>query len=94
MMNTANMAKRIKNGAKVLLETDRECCFGDHQVYISALLDLPGLKGITKADLVELHRRGEITLVRADLVGVMPPALVAASETTHGEARYHFIAMH
>lgn len=41
--------------------------------------------------LVEAHQRGELTLSRADLVQAMDPGDVAASETRHLNATYHFI---
>jgi len=42
--------------------------------------------------LVEAHRRGLVDLSRADLVAAMDPRDVAASETRHLSATYHFIA--
>jgi hypothetical protein len=44
-----------------------------------------------KALLVEAHRRGLLNLSRADLVSAMDPGDVAASETRHRNATYHFI---
>jgi hypothetical protein len=44
-----------------------------------------------KTLLVEAHRRGALTLSRADLVAAMDPVLVAASETQHLNATFHFI---
>lgn len=41
--------------------------------------------------LVEAHQRGDLTLSRADLVSAMDPNDVAASETRHLNATYHFI---
>jgi hypothetical protein len=41
--------------------------------------------------LVEAHQRGDLTLSRADLVQAMDPGDVAASETQHLNATYHFI---
>lgn len=41
--------------------------------------------------LVAAHQRGDLTLSRADLVSAMDPADVAASETRHLNATYHFI---
>ena len=41
--------------------------------------------------LVEAHQRGDLTLSRADLVSAMDPDDVAASETRHLNATYHFI---
>ena len=45
-----------------------------------------------KRQLVEAHRRGLLVLSRADLVAAMDPGEVAASETTHQNATYHFIS--
>jgi hypothetical protein len=45
-----------------------------------------------KALLVKAHRRGLLDLSRADLVAAMDPRDVAASETRHRNATYHFIA--
>jgi hypothetical protein len=73
--------------------------FGDRKVFISAVwqglasraagrgLDLPAFK----QHLVAAHKAGLVSLVRADLVGAMDPALVAASETADGDARFHFV---
>lgn len=73
--------------------------FDDRNVFISAVwrslrgqppverMDLDGFKHA----LVAAHRAGLVSLARADLVAVMDPAEVAASETTAGEARYHFV---
>jgi hypothetical protein len=41
--------------------------------------------------LVAAHPRGDLTLTRADLVAAMDPKDVAASETRHLNATYHFI---
>jgi hypothetical protein len=41
--------------------------------------------------LAEAHRRGLLVLSRADLVAAMDPRDVAASETKHHNATYHFI---
>jgi hypothetical protein len=45
-----------------------------------------------KALVVKAHRRGLLDLSRADLVAAMDPRDVAASETRHRNATYHFIA--
>lgn len=44
-----------------------------------------------KAALVNAQRAGKLSLGRADLIGVLPPAFVAASETKDGRHTYHFI---
>ncbi len=51
--------------------------------------------GVTLAEfkdiLLELHRRGDIVLARADLVAAMPYDTVRESEIDAGGATYHFI---
>lgn len=73
--------------------------FGGYKVFIShvweQLRDEPrfaplGLAGF-KAKLVEAHRADRLTLVRADLVQLMDPADVRASEVTYLTAAFHFI---
>ncbi len=51
-----------------------------------------GIDGFKQA-LVDAHRRGVLTLTRADLVAAMDPKDVAASETHHLNATYHFIQL-
>lgn len=73
--------------------------FGGYKVFIShvwdQLRDEPrfarlGLAGF-KARLVEANRANLLTLSRADLVQLMDPADVRASETTYLTATFHFI---
>jgi len=45
-----------------------------------------------KEVLVDLHRKGLVTLSRADLVAAMDPKKVRRSETTDRNATYHFVA--
>jgi hypothetical protein len=74
-------------------------CFGPNKVFIASVWEAlardPELGALGeagfKAALVEAHRRGAITLSRADLVAAMSPSDVAASETRHQNATYHFI---
>src|SRR5690606_6950954 len=75
--------------------------FGERKLFIGsaweALKDEPrvaalGIDGF-KDVLVEAHRRGVLELSRADLVAAMDPADVAASETRHLNATYHFIQL-
>ncbi len=75
--------------------------FGGTKVFIShvwaQLLDEPrfaamGLAGF-KAKLVDANRANLLTLSRADLVQLMDPADVRASETTFLTAVFHFIAL-
>ncbi|MCW5802476.1 MAG: hypothetical protein KIT31_08815 [Deltaproteobacteria bacterium] len=76
-----------------------EGVFGDRKVFISSVWDSLQRRpqwsalGVSefKERLVAAHRAGELVLERADLVTLMDPALVAASETTYGSTRFHFI---
>lgn len=73
--------------------------FGGNKVFISHVWnqlknDRPfaalGREGF-KQKLVDANREGRLTLSRADLVQLMDPADVAASETTYLTATFHFI---
>lgn len=73
--------------------------FGGNKVFISHVWDqlkgdrpfaALGLGGF-KRKLVDANRAGRLTLSRADLVQLMDPAAVAASETTYLTATFHFI---
>lgn len=73
--------------------------FGGNKVFISHVWnqlkgDRPfaslGLSGF-KQKLVDANREGRLTLSRADLVQLMDPADVAASETVYLTATFHFI---
>jgi hypothetical protein len=44
-----------------------------------------------KHRLIDAHKAGLVTLARADLVAAMDPEAVRESETSHLEARYHFV---
>jgi len=73
--------------------------FGDRKVFISsvwhALRATPRWSALELDDfkqrLVVAHRERELELARADLVSVMDPALVAASETRAEGSMFHFI---
>jgi hypothetical protein len=69
---------------KVFIASVWEALAGDAE--IAAL----GEQGFKDA-LAEAHRRGLVTLSRADLVAAMDPRDVAASEIRHHNATYHFI---
>lgn len=69
---------------KVFIASVWEALAGDAE--IAAL----GERGFKEA-LAEAHRRGLITLSRADLVAAMDARDVAASEIRHHNATYHFI---
>ena len=74
--------------------TDARMCgiyFGDRKVFLGTI------PGVDLADpewpqlFEDLQRAGLLTLARADLVGAMDPALVAASEWRLDGATYHFL---
>jgi hypothetical protein len=73
--------------------------FGPDKVFIASVWESlradPEVAALGEAGfkslLVEAHRHGVLTLARADLVAAMDPADVAASETHHLNATYHFI---
>lgn len=96
---TVNYALVKKVRAAVKAPSARR--FGEDKVFISSVWDLLhsdpevsvlGEAGFKRA-LVEAHRDGALVLSRADLVAAMDPADVAASETRHLNATYHFIQM-
>ena len=74
--------------------------FGPDKVFIASVWEAlardPELGALGEAGfkhlLVEAHRRGLLDLSRADMVAAMDPEDVAASETRHLSATYHFIA--
>jgi hypothetical protein len=74
--------------------------FGPDKVFIASVWESlardPELCALGEAGfkrlLVEAHRRGLLELSRADMVAAMDPKDVAASETRHLSATYHFIA--
>lgn len=74
--------------------------FGPDKVFIASVWQSlardPELCALGEAGfkrlLVEAHRRGLLDLSRADMVAAMDPEDVAASETRHLSATYHFIA--
>jgi hypothetical protein len=74
--------------------------FGSNKVFIASVWESlaadPELHSLGeagfKALLVDAHRQGLIALSRADLVAAMDPRDVAASETRHRNATYHFIS--
>ncbi|MET0411791.1 MAG: hypothetical protein ABW217_10880 [Polyangiaceae bacterium] len=69
---------------KVFIASVWEVLAGDAEI---AALGEQGFKDV----LAEAHRRGLVTLSRADLVTAMDPRDVAASEIRHHNATYHFI---
>jgi hypothetical protein len=92
----------LETFAHTVMAAARTCptgWFGGNKVFIShvwgQLRDEPrfaplGLAGF-KEKLVEANRAGLLTLSRADLVQLMDPADVAASETTYLTATFHFV---
>jgi MoxR-like ATPase len=69
---------------KVFIASVWEVLAGDAEI---AALGEQGFKDV----LAEAHRRGLVTLSRADLVAAMDPRDVAASEIRQHNATYHFI---
>jgi hypothetical protein len=75
--------------------------FGDNKLFIShvwrQLRDEPSFRGMDretfKQRLVEANRANLLTLSRADLVSVMNPEDVRASETHYLNAIFHFILL-
>lgn len=75
--------------------------FGPDKVFIGsvwdALRDDPEVSSLGengfKRMLIDAHRSGALVLARADLVAAMSPDDVAASETRHLNATYHFIQL-
>lgn len=85
-----------------VLEAARACApserFGDSKVFIcavfrrfAALTSMDELE--FKRRLLEANRLGQLHLSRADLVDAMDPSLVAASETRHDHATFHFVRL-
>ncbi|HUQ06273.1 MAG TPA: hypothetical protein VM261_27400 [Kofleriaceae bacterium] len=73
--------------------------FGGRKVFISSLWKgmraHPAFGALTldefKAQLLAAHKAGLLALARADLTAAMDPSAVRESETSHLEARYHFV---
>lgn len=72
--------------------------FGDDKVFISHVLrqlegegTVVGDTEVFKERLVAAHRRGLLSLSRADLVDAMTPADVEASESRYLSATFHFV---
>jgi hypothetical protein len=76
-----------------------EGVFGEHKVFIRSVWRTlradPAFRALPldefKRRLLDAHKAGLVSLVRADLVAAMDPDAVRESETTHLEARYHFV---
>ena len=92
-------APTFAQAVKAAAAAESRAVFDDRNVFISAVwralhgrppIDRMSLDSFKHA-LVAAHRAGQLSLARADLVAVMDPAEVAASETASGEARYHFV---
>jgi hypothetical protein len=91
----ARVAAKIERAAS----GPRARAFGRNKVFIASVWESLAVdpevralgEGGFKALLVEAHRRGLVDLSRADLVAAMDPKDVAASETRHRNATYHFI---
>lgn len=87
------------NTVKAVARTCPTGRFGGYKVFIShvweQLRDEPRFRPLGpdgfKAELIEANRARLLTLSRADLVQLMDPADVRASETTYLTATFHFI---
>ncbi len=93
---------RIETFATAALKAARDphtIRFGSHKAFIDSvferyqsgsagpLMELP----MFKKKLVAAHRKGLLTLARADLVEAMDPKRVAASETSYLNTTFHFV---
>ncbi len=71
--------------------------FGDDRVFISHVWRAMGSPGLDeqsfKNRLVEANQKRLLSLTRADMVELMDPSDVAASEIRHFGATFHFIAL-
>jgi hypothetical protein len=66
--------------------------WGDSKAYICDVAsELGTTTAAIKAQLVELNRRGEISLSRADLIEAMDACKVAESHLAHLGADFHFV---
>ncbi len=65
--------------------------FGPRKVYLRAVLDTTSAEDLAILD--QLRRAGLVILARADLVGAMDPALVAASHVRLAGADFHFLVL-
>jgi hypothetical protein len=71
--------------------------FGDDRVFISHVwraMQAPGLDEQSfKRRLIEANQKRLLSLSRADMVELMDPSELSASETRHLGATFHFIAL-
>lgn len=92
MTNTTSFtATQINNAAAQ--DADR---FGDSNVYICNVYKIlnPSISlEQFKAELVEMNRKGDIELTRADLVQVMNRDIVKASEVNYLNATFNFVKL-
>lgn len=71
--------------------------FGARKVFVSAVLEALAHAGhtvdseVVKLRLVDAHRRGLLSLVRADLIAAMPVDVVIASEIQDRWSTFHFV---
>ena len=93
---------RIETFAEAALSAARDpqtVRFGTHKAFIDSVFErflstkkAPGMELPTfKQQLVAAHRKGLLTLARADLVEAMDPKRVAASETHYLNTTFHFV---
>lgn len=85
-------------GAITRIGNDTTERFGARKVFVSAVYRALFVAGFDawpfsgfKSRLIDAQRAGLLSLARADLVGAMPSATVAASEIDTFGATYHFV---
>jgi hypothetical protein len=93
-LNDDAFAARVLEAAR----TSKTGRFGDDKVFISHVLRKLAQEGTVeddsdafKARLIAAHRRGLLSLSRADLVEAMDPKDVEASEARYLRATFHFV---
>jgi hypothetical protein len=83
------------NAVRLAASRAQDGRFGPRKVFIAALWRDASFAGLSlaefKARLLVAHRAGLTALVRADLVGAMPEALVRDSELVDLDSVYHFV---
>ncbi len=93
---------KIESFAEAALHAARDpetIRFGDHKAFIDSVFERyvrgngqPSMAlAQFKKKLVAAHRKGLLTLARADLVEAMDPERVAASETHYLNSTFHFV---
>lgn len=85
-----DFATTVKQLARIAPQADR---FHDNKAFIAPLCRAYGRLNLPefKAKLLEANREQLLHLSRADMVGLMDAEQVAASETCHLNATFHFV---